>query len=292
MNIFQKLAVVLLCLTMLSACQSIAPLKAAASNTTPEARVTLRQTYDSFDGQSISYLERGEGPVLLLLHGFSSSASQNFVDTGIVTALADAGYRVIAPDLRGHGKSQVKNHPSSWPGDAVARDQIALMTHLEAQPHAVIGYSFGSLTALRYHLLTRRGGHLVLGGIGDSAADETNTDRNDAFRAALDQLTAGEDTAGARAFQARITASGGSLEGFRGALSSRLYTGADLLMTFHIPILVMTGDRDLDNGSGPALAAIMPDAQYYELSGTHISAVIDPNFVTKSLAFIKVDDSK
>ena len=250
MKILKILSVILTFLFALSACR-------ADGQVSSDAELT-RQSYASFDGQSISYLEQGEGPVLLLLHGFSSSAEQNYVQTGIVEAFADAGYRVIAPDIRGHGKSQVRDDPKSWPRDAVARDQIALMRHLEAEPHAVIGYSFGALTAVRYHLLSRQGGHLVLGGIGDAAADEMNTARNDAFRAALDQIAAGEDTPGARRFAARIAATDGSLAGLRGALSSRLYTGADLLATFEVPTLVMTGDQDLDNGSGPALAEIIP----------------------------------
>jgi pimeloyl-ACP methyl ester carboxylesterase len=286
MNIFGKLGLICGSFVALSACQMQAEQTSPSIIQSSQTFETNRQSYASFDGQSISYLERGNGPVLLLLHGFSSSAQQNFVDTGIVESFADAGYRVIAPDLRGHGASQVRDDARSWPRDAVARDQVALMTHLQAEPHAVIGYSFGSLTALRYHLLTRQGGHLVLGGIGDSAADESNTDRNDGFRAALGQLEAGEDTAGARAFKARIAASDGSLTGFLGALSSRLYTGADLLRTFDVPVLVMTGDQDLDNGSGPALATIIPNAEYRELTGTHVSAATDPKFVTETLAFI------
>jgi pimeloyl-ACP methyl ester carboxylesterase len=286
MDIFRKMSFFIGCFFALSACQTPVLNTENLTVQTSENSQTQRQSYASFDGERISFLDRGEGPVLLLLHGFSSSAQQNFVETGVFDALADAGYRVIAPDLRGHGQSQVRDVESAWPRDAVARDQIALMAHLDADAHAIIGYSFGALTALRYHLLTREGGRLVLGGIGDAAADETNTDRNDGFRAALDQLARGEDTAGARAFQARIEATGGSVAGLRGALSSRLYTDADLLRTFDIPVLVMTGDRDFDNGSGAALAKIIPNAEYRELSGSHVSAVIDPKFVKEALMFI------
>jgi len=161
--------------------------------------------------------------------------------------------------------------------------------NLETNPHAVIGYSYGALTAIRYHLLTRDEAYLVLGGIGDAAADEMNTERNDAFRRALDQLAAGEDTPGAKLLAARIAATDGTVAGLRGALSSRLYTGADVLATFDVPALVMTGDQDLANGSGKALAKIIPGAEYRQLKGTHLSAVIDPNFVRNSLDFIKLD---
>ncbi|MEP4053079.1 MAG: alpha/beta hydrolase [Litorimonas sp.] len=281
MHLFWKFGVILTSLFVLLACQTI-------EQTSYNTELT-RQTYPSFDGQDLSYIERGEGPVLLLLHGFSSSAEQNFVETGIVDAFSDAGYRVIAPDMRGHGQSQVRDAPEGWPRDAAARDQIALMTHLETSPHSVIGYSYGALTAIRYHLLTRDEAYLILGGIGDVAADEMNTERNDAFRRALDQLAAGEDTPGAKLFAARIAATDGTVAGLRGALSSRLYTEADVLATFDVPALVMTGDQDLANGSGKALAKIIPGAEYRQLKGTHLSAVIDPNFVRNSLDFIRLD---
>ena len=284
MKILKTLSAALALIFALCACR-------AGGQVSPNTELT-RHNYASFDGQSISYLERGDGPVLLLLHGFSSSADQNYAQTGIMEAFADAGYRVIAPDMRGHGESQVRDDPKSWPRDSAARDQIALMRHLNTEPHAVMGYSYGALTAVRYHLLTRKDGYLVLGGIGDAAADETNTARNDAFRAALDQIAAGEDTPGARRFGARIQATGGSVAGLRGALSSRLYTGADLLATFDVPTLVMTGDEDMDNGSGPELAKLIPGATYRPLKGTHILAVIDPDLVSQTLDFIGAHPSE
>ncbi len=240
----------------------------------------------TFDGQLMAYTRLGTGPPVLLIHGFSGNADVNWFGPGIAQKIAAAGYTVIAPDLRGHGASQVPDVPESWPRDAIARDQIALMKHLGTEPHAVVGYSMGALTTLRYHLLSRQGGRLVLGGIGDSAADEGNTDRNDAFRIAIDAAIAGEDVPGARNLKARAEATGGTLEGYRGALSSRLYTGRDLLETFRIPVLVMTGDRDTDNGSGPALAGIIPGARYQQLTGTHLSAVGDPLLPAATIAFL------
>ncbi|ABI76511.1 hydrolase, alpha/beta fold family [Hyphomonas neptunium ATCC 15444] len=243
-------------------------------------------TFASFDGTPISYQTLGEGPPVLMLHGFSGNAQINWFGPGIAQKIAAAGYTVIAPDLRGHGASPFTAPEAGWPRDAIARDQIALMKHLKQKPYAVVGYSMGSLSALRYHLLSRDGGRLILGGIGDSAADETNTDRNTAFRAALDAAIAGEDTPAAKAMQARAKATGGSLEGYRGALSSRLYTGRDLLETFDLPVLVLTGNEDLDNGSGPKLAEIIPGAEYIELTGTHLTAVGDPALPEAIITFL------
>jgi pimeloyl-ACP methyl ester carboxylesterase len=236
------------------------------------------KTYASFDGTPIAYHDHGAGPLVLMLHGFSGNADLNWFQPGIAQKVAAAGYRVIAPDLRGHGASPFDAAPERWPADAIARDQIALVRHLGEAAYATVGYSMGAISALRFHLISRNTGRLILGGIGDSVADEFNTDRNTAFRAAIEAALNGEDTPAARAISARAKATGGSLKGYLGALSARTYTPADLLATFDIPTLILTGDADLDNGSGPGLAAKIPGARYQPLTGTHLSAVIDPAF--------------
>ena len=243
-------------------------------------------TYESFDGTEISYQEIGTGPLVILLHGFTSSAAQNWIQPGIAQKIADAGYHVVAPDLRGHGASPYTAPPEDWPSDAVARDQIALVAHLGEDPYATVGYSMGAISALRWHLLSRNTGRMALGGIGDSAADEFNTDRNTAFRAAILDALDGKDTPGAKGMIARTKATGGTLEGYLGALSARTYTPADLLATFDVPTLVLTGDQDLDNGSGPALAALIPGATHHALTGTHITAVVDPELPRAIIAFL------
>ena len=60
--------------------------------------------FDS-DGVSIAYFEEGEGDPVLLIHGFASNAQINWVATNWVKTLTEAGYRVIAFDNRGHGRS-------------------------------------------------------------------------------------------------------------------------------------------------------------------------------------------
>lgn len=249
------------------------------------------QTYRSFDGTTISYTEIGTGPLVVLLHGFTASADLNFFQPGIAQKIAAAGYHVVAPDLRGHGASAFAAPPEDWPTedwptDAVARDQIARIAHIGQSPYATVGYSMGSISALRWHLLSRNTGRRALGGIGGSAADEFNTDRNSTFRAALEQAVAGEDTLGARAMLMRAKSTGSTIEGYLGALSARKYKPADLLATFGVATLILTGDADLDNGSGEALADVIPGATYHQLKGTHLSAVVDPGLLATVIAFL------
>lgn len=60
----------------------------------------------SFDGTELAVHETGEGRPLLLLHGLFSSAETNWIKFGHAARIAAAGYRVIMPDLRAHGKAE------------------------------------------------------------------------------------------------------------------------------------------------------------------------------------------
>ena len=57
------------------------------------------------NGQTIAFLDEGEGKPILLIHGFASNARTNWVNPGWVDTLVKAGRRVIALDNRGHGAS-------------------------------------------------------------------------------------------------------------------------------------------------------------------------------------------
>ena len=57
------------------------------------------------DGVELAYLDEGVGDPILLIHGFASNATVNWVDTGWVRHLTRLGARVIAIDNRGHGAS-------------------------------------------------------------------------------------------------------------------------------------------------------------------------------------------
>ena len=85
----------------------------------------------------------GEGPPLVVLHGLLGS-SRNWQSAGV--ALAERGYRVLAPDLRNHGSSP-------WGEDcgyqALAGDVIALLEKLALGPVHLMGHSMGGKTAMR-----------------------------------------------------------------------------------------------------------------------------------------------
>ena len=94
--------------------------------------VSLAQESHTFDsaGITLRYVAAGEGPTVVLLHGFSGSADGLYVAPGTLSTLADAGYRVIALDQRGHGGSD-KPHDTKSYGLEMVEDVRRLLDHLE-----------------------------------------------------------------------------------------------------------------------------------------------------------------
>lgn len=96
----------------------------------------------------IGYAESGpaHGPVVICLHGWPYDI-HSFVD--VAPLLADLGYRVIVPYLRGHGSTRFLSDktPRSAEQSAIALDIIALMDALKIQKAVLAGFDWGSRTA-------------------------------------------------------------------------------------------------------------------------------------------------
>lgn len=102
-----------------------------------------RTGYVSNDGASIWYADCGRGPAVILLHGGLGNAG-NFGYQ--VAPLAEAGYRTILIDSRGHGRSTRDDKPYSY--DLMATDVLAVMDALSIRKAAVIGWSDGACTGM------------------------------------------------------------------------------------------------------------------------------------------------
>lgn len=94
-------------------------------------------------GVRIRYIEEGKGAdAVILLHDEGTNVESQWVETGIMAALArEQIFRVIAMDLRGHGRSD-KASPAV--GAEMARDVTRLMAHLGVRRAHVVGYGLGA----------------------------------------------------------------------------------------------------------------------------------------------------
>ncbi|MDD9977656.1 MAG: alpha/beta hydrolase [Boseongicola sp.] len=100
----------------------------------------------------INFASAGTGPPILLLHGHPQT---HVVWRKVAPRLVEAGYQVIAPDLRGYGDSdKPTSDPSHLPYSkrVMAADQIALMKHLGHETFSVVGHDRGGRVAHRLAL--------------------------------------------------------------------------------------------------------------------------------------------
>jgi pimeloyl-ACP methyl ester carboxylesterase len=104
------------------------------------------QFFDS-NGVRIRYVEQGQGPAIVLMHGYTGTLDRHFIANGVFAELAK-DHRAIAIDLRGHGKSGKPHDPKAY-GEEMANDVVRLLDHLKIQRAHVAGYSLGAFIAGR-----------------------------------------------------------------------------------------------------------------------------------------------
>jgi pimeloyl-ACP methyl ester carboxylesterase len=110
----------------------------------PRMEAKPLQSRDSeVDGTRLHYLVGGDGPPLVLVHGLGGSAS-NWVE---LAPLLARRFRLLAPDLAGHGHSAPAGSRASI--EAFAEHVHALMLREEMPAAAVVGHSLGGTVALR-----------------------------------------------------------------------------------------------------------------------------------------------
>ncbi|HTU20117.1 MAG TPA: alpha/beta hydrolase [Gemmataceae bacterium] len=95
------------------------------------------------NGVKIHYYIEGEGEPVLLIHGFAVNAQLQWGVPGIIKALAK-DHRVIALDIRGHGKSDKPTEDKQY-GTEMVEDAVRLLDHLKIKKAHVVGYSMGAL---------------------------------------------------------------------------------------------------------------------------------------------------
>jgi pimeloyl-ACP methyl ester carboxylesterase len=112
--------------------------------------------FDS-NGVRIRFVEHGQGPAVVLLHGYTGTADRHWINTGVFGDLA-RDHRVIAMDARGHGKSGKPREASAY-GAEMSRDVVRLLDHLAITHAHVVGFSMGAFVA--GHLMVTQPDRLI-----------------------------------------------------------------------------------------------------------------------------------
>ena len=250
------------------------------------------ESFRTFDGISLSYLEEGAGSPVLLLHGFTSSTEGNWRRPGIWQVLVDEGRRVIGLDARGHGRSDKPHDLHAYEDSAMVRDVGAFLDHLNLAAIDLVGYSMGAATAVRFAAQDSRVARLVLGGIGGDPSTwgtpEVLANRAERSRRIVDGLTASDPNGItdplARRVRALMEQRDNDLEAMSAILRADRAIGGPVdvgLVT--APTLVVCGDDDV---SPHPLAAALPHGRAEVLSGDHESVVANAELAKAIAEFL------
>lgn len=259
------------------------------------------QTFDS-GGVPIYYTDQGAGEPVILLHGFAVQGDINWRRNGVIDALSKE-FRVIVPDLRGHGRSGKPHDPAAY-GVELAEDVIRLMDHLGLPKAHVVGYSMGAFVTLK--LATLHPDRLITAsplGAGWEKPEETT------FLAAAPELAAMLDAGeGIRPPTGMFGADRGKTGMFHtvfvklmtrymndgAALGALLRSAPGLvvpeadLARLTMPMLALAGTRDPLRVGVDNLRAARPETEVVYLEdATHMSACARKEFLESIRSFLE-----
>jgi len=245
------------------------------------------------DGVVLAFERHGDGPAIVLVHGFGSSRAQNWKSTGWYGGLAAAGFSLVAMDCRGHGESGKPHDETAYGHDRMAEDVVAVMGAAGLAQALVLGYSMGGFIGLR--LLAahpERVIKLAVAGVGETYLQDRITSPQ--ARAQLAEALLTPDKNGitdprGRMFRAFADQPGKdrlALAACMRAMSPHL--PREVLAGLQKPVLVVDGGDDETAGRPEPLAEAIGDGRAVTIPGRdHMSAVGDRHVRQAVIAFFR-----
>jgi pimeloyl-ACP methyl ester carboxylesterase len=242
----------------------------------------------SRDDVAIDYLDEGAGEPVVLVHGFGSNKEMNWVGPSWTETLKRAGYRVIALDNRGHGRSTKFYDPADYDLPKMAGDMVALMDHLGIPRADLIGYSMGA-RIVGYVLVAhpQRARSAVLGGVAARFVDGPSGRPSIAEALKAPSLDVVTDPIG-RVFRKFAEQTKSDLKALAACMrSERKIITKEQAAAIKTPVLVAVGTADEIAGAGEELARLIPGAKFLPIPGRdHNRAVGDPVFKEGVIDFL------
>lgn len=240
-------------------------------------------------GIRLAYQETGSGRPVVLIHGYLGRGG-HWADTGIAGLLAERGYRVITPDLRGHGDSAKPHDAASYPPDALADDGLALIEHLGLAGYDLAGDSLGGRTVAR---MLVRGATPRRAVIGEQGLDTVlhAAGRGGRYRRLFGGFGSWEPGTPERQWEDRFRSGGGDPVALTLLLDTFVDTSPAELAAVTVPVLVLTGADDPHDKDAEALARAFPHGSYRQVPGGHGTAFASPEFRQSLAGFLDGSDS-
>src|SRR5258708_34746233 len=101
----------------------------------------IKESDVDVNGISLHVTEQGEGPAVLFCHGFPDTS---YTWRRQMTAIASAGYRAIAPDMRGYGRSSAPADATLYTPLHTAGDLVGLLDALRIASAVLVGHGWGA----------------------------------------------------------------------------------------------------------------------------------------------------
>lgn len=250
------------------------------------SHLSLAQTdreplFTSFDGTKIHYDVIGQGKPVVLLHGFITNG-ESWKRAPVRQALADAGFKVVTLDLRGNGRSDRPHAAAAYRDNAELRDVTVLMQHLGLTNYDVVGYSRGAILTAKLLTIDKQVRRAVMGGISVDFSDP-NWYRRKNFYEALTRPGSHPELQPAVEYAKKSGADTvvlARLQEFQ-PVTSRAELGK-----IRVPVLVVNGDRDRDNGDPQTLVDAIPGSRLVVVPGDHGGATRTPEFAQAVVEFL------
>jgi pimeloyl-ACP methyl ester carboxylesterase len=243
---------------------------------------------------SINYEVYGTGKPIILLHGAIVDFDYNFVKTGWVETLTKNGFQVIGMDFRGYGESDKSDDSNFYGTTNFSNDVINLINHLELEHVCLIGYSMGTVIALdvlhkhpeyfsKAVLIATGNGligipPLIFGNILPRLAEVLSYDsfpnhlpsHISAYWSFLNEV--GLDRKSMIAF----------------SLANYPHLSVAKAAEIDVPILIISGEKDLVLGQGQKVAESLPKGEYLEIQGAnHFTLATEKETHLSVIEFLK-----
>lgn len=253
-------------------------------------RLVLEIPVRHFQGRDdvpLVYREIGEGRPLILLHGFSSSATHAWVRTGHAEAIAAHGHRVIMPDLRAHGDSAKPHDVACYPRDVLTDDGLALIEHLGLDDYDLGGYSLGGRVVVRMLVRGATPARMIVGGQGIREVKGTGEGAGALFRQMVSGLGTFEPGSREWAAERWLQTIGADPVALLRVLDTLVPTPREAVARGGVPALVVAGRDDERAASAQALAAELPCSTHAVVPGDHVTAAVAPELVVAMTDFLE-----
>jgi pimeloyl-ACP methyl ester carboxylesterase len=240
----------------------------ACGQAVPEQN-TPDRFFDS-NGTRIRFQVWGQGPPVVLIHGFGESL-ESWHQGEVIRSLSPH-FQVIAMDVRGHGRSS-KPHDHNSYGAELAADVLRLLRHLSLTKAHIVGYSMGALVALDFAVLHKEHAlSIVLGGAGWNPPETLDDFKRlaEAYEQGRAPVRDGDD---AKALAAL-------LRGLRGL-------SEEDVRRLQVPMAALIGANDRFMANVQRLSSVLPGVQVMVIpEADHATAPSHPKFGEALLSFL------